>query len=1098
MVYQALSALKGKDAEDFLRTQILLPALRHKYGSEKVHDWCGPYERGADVGCWVEGPSGRKELVGIVITVGHITKPICQKILNQAEQALMSGHPTSQVGGTDEANAGRAWAVVTDPWESWTEGARILWKDKCVPQSILRDVEAISPSHLSQLICANDPGRSIRRKLLERAGLWEPISVQPVRPSELRSALSLIATQPRWAALRVSKLAITHWLKLNRSEATVAVRGALKSREVPFMARKLLAGWLAEHPSTDSAVQSLVQEVLEDAVLARHFLAQMHDSPEWLKVMSPVFEQLAQEGLVEVKRTLGHTVARVCKDERDLALGFLRLLWPTQDHGVGLGCIRIIEELNLWEEVEDLLEQAAKQRSPILSFMPFALMSAVRRGDVSSSLATKWLATWTLSQMGEGPVGAPHFKDSLKHAFGEVVEKDPASVLPYAAKLVEANCEAGDQLGDERYGLKDTDLRAHLQFRIDVRGSREEPALVVLTALLQLAEAGIHIAELGAEIEKLLESEYTAARVIGIKVCRANPKEFVPQCVTALTDGRNLVHPLGEVAGRLLSAAYHLLSKKKRKEVDDVLLRLKSETEREDYKGITRLYALKSIPEEHRTEEVKAEIIRLLEENERLRDIDFAPEPEMQVGFQPAPVSDIAKQIDSMTVEQVIELLHKAENSDPHGIDRYDVGHELRRRAEDNSEFALQLAGELASATSLASRYAAELLWGIREAHTWDHRMEVIWRLRKLDDSGVHGVAANIIEQAAPDLRGKWVHRARLLLYKWATDRSPAATGEADADLLMTGINSARGRVAEALLRIAGEHGLKRRSSDVLRALAGDKSPAVRACVLGKLGHLRRDHYSFSLDLFERATRGRKDDRVLQYTIWYARYIKSKDYQRYVEPVIRRAVQSDDKEVARVGGVLAAWGLIEPQQGSPELEGLLVDTRSAAVIGGAEEVFSVNVFSEDEEIARISREWCLRLMQSGGPDIAHSVVGGLWRQDPIDLRSVLDILLTAAESNDQGAIRNLLQVLEKGVKQFPNEAAEVLSKLWSRETSQQALKQLHIGELHHEVLEELLQNDDVTVANRQLAWDIFDTLLEAGDAWATSQFDEYVKIATTG
>ncbi len=375
--------------------------------------------------------------------------------------------------------------------------------------------------------------------------------------------------------------------------------------------------------------------------------------------------------------------------------------------------------------------------------------------------------------------------------------------------------------------------------------------------------------------------------------------------------------------------------------------------------------------------------------------------------------------------------------------------------------------------------------------------MEVIWRLRKVDIPGVHGVAANIIEQAAPDLRGKWIRRARLLLYRWATDLDPAATGGLNRDLLTTGINSARGRVAEALLRIAGEHGLTDRSSEVLRALAEDKSPAVRACVLAKLGHLRRDHYHFSLGLFKHATEC-EDDGVLQYTIWYARFIESKDYQRYVEPVIRRAVQSDEKEVARVGGFLAAWGLLQPQRVSPELGQLLVDTHSAAVLGGAEEVFSVNVYNKDKQVAEISRDWCLRLMQSGGPDIAHSVLGGLRTQDSIDLETVLDILLMAAETDDVHTIRNLLQVIEKGVKQFPNEAAEVLSNLWSRETSQQALKQLHIGELHHEVLDELLRNDNVTVANRQLAWDIFDVLLKAGNAWATSQFDEYVKIATTG
>lgn len=879
------------------------------------------------------------------------------------------------------------------------------------------------------------------------------------------------------------------WRATDPGDLAGVAKSVLSAPYARFADKLVVLRELALRPSDDSVLIALVtRHVLTKPELTRQFLAQM-DSPAWLKLAIPEFEKIARDGPPVVRRALALTVARVCENEPEVALSLLRLLWATDEPPVGWACVEIISQLGLWEDVEDLLEPVNEQHAVGLSFMPFALARAAGEGQVTVEFATKWLAKWTLSQMRVHPMGGPHFRDSLKHAFGKVVEKDPASVLPYAVELVEANCEAGDQLGDERYGLKDTDLRVHLQFRIGVRGSREEPAFVVLTALLQLAESERCPMAVRDVVGELLASEYLAARAIAINVCRANPKKFIPQCVTALTDSLNMVYPLDDLSRPLLSEAYHLLPQKKRKEVDEILLSLASTTEGEGYEGISRLYALKSIPEEYWTDEVEAEIERL---QEHLGEREVPPEPEMQVSFQPSPVSDIAKQIDSMTVEQVIELLHKTENSDAH--DLYDVGQELRRRAEDNSEFAVQLAGELASATSLANRYAEELLLGIRKAHTWDRRMEVIWRLRQLDDSGVHGIAADIIEQSAPHLSSGWVRRARLLLCRWATDSDPAATGGLNRDLLTTGINSARGRVAEALLRIAGEHGLTDRSSEVLRALAEDKSPAVRACVLAKLGHLRRDHYHFSLGLFKHATEC-EDDSVLQYTIWYARSIESKDYQRYVEPVIRRAVQSAEKEVARVGGVLVAWGLIEPQQGSPELEGILVDTHSAAVIGGAEEVFSSNVCNQNEAIAQTSRKWCLRLMQSGGPDIAHSVVGGLLREDPIDLESVLDILLVAAESNDEDTILNVLQVLEKGVKQSPNEAAEVLSKLWSRQTSGQIVPQLYLAEMLHKVLDELLRNDEVTVANRQLAWDIFDALLAAGDMWAVGKFDEYVRQA---
>ncbi len=91
-------------------------------------------------------------------------------------------------------------------------------------------------------------------------------------------------------------------------------------------------------------------------------------------------------------------------------------------------------------------------------------------------------------------------------------------------------------------------------------------------------------------------------------------------------------------------------------------------------------------------------------------------------------------------------------------------------------------------------------------------------------------------------------------------------------------------------------------------------------------------------------------------------------------------------------------------------------------------------------------------------------MGGLWRQYSIDLESVRDILLLAAKSDDIDTIRDLIRVLAKGVRDLPNEAAAVLSKLWSRETSGQALMQLYTGELQHKV--EMVFHDMETVDGR--------------------------------
>jgi len=1075
-----VEALMLVEDENFLRQEILVPALSAKFGRSHVQDVHGPRERGIDIVCSdVSQVPGRTELIGVVVKAGQVGVHEAREAVEQARQALGGSY---EIPGQspDRDRCRRVWVVAVG---HWTNDAQDLWKEQ-EGQHDFRPVERLTSDEVAQLV----RDKSVQDKLLQKVGLWAPAFTRPVEPPDLRSILSLLSSQTRSAALHAATLGVTHWSTNDPPRAMQAMRRALHSGQVPFFGKRALLGWLARYPSTNSDVQSLVREVLTEAVLGRHFLAQL-DGPEWLKVMGSVFEQLAQHGPTEVQRTLGHTIARVCRDEHDLAASFLRLLWPTQDQGVGLGCIRIIEELSLWEEIENLLEQAAEQWSPILRFMPFAILSAVRRGELSDEFAVKWLAKWTLSEIRGRPIRDAHFRDSLRHAFGDLVEQHPASVLPYAVELVEANCEAGKQSGDERYGLKDTDLRVRMRFRIGLRGSREEPALIVLTALMQLAEkkrCPMHVRDI---VDKLLESDYTAARAMAIRVCRAKPEKFIRQCAAALTDWRHLVYPLGDVTRPLLTAAYHLIPTRKQEKINNVLLSLEAGTETQECKDISRLYALKSIPGEHRSKEVSDEILRLEGD---LGKQEVPPEPEMHVYLAPASDSQVAKQIHDASVEEVIDSLRKLKTGEPHRSERYDASDAVKTRAERDRQFALELAVKLATTPSVPSNYAKDLLWATRDAHTTEDRMEVLWTLRGLDDSGVHGIAADIIENSAPDLSDDWVRRARLLLYRWATDPDPAATGEADADLLMTGINSARGRVVEALLRLVGEHGLTEKSREVLRALAEDGSPAVRACVLAKLGHLRRDHYYFSLDLFKQVTEC-EDNHVLQYTIWYARYIESKDYQRYVEPVIRRAVQSDDNEVARVGGFLAAWGLLEPQRVSSDIGELLVNAQQSAVLLGAAEVFSANVYSQNEEIAKTSRDWCLRLMESGRPDIAGSVVRGLWHQDSVDLRSVLNILLLAAESDDIDTIRALLSVLEKSVKDSPNEAANVLSKLWSRETSREVLMELHIEESQHEVLEELLQNDDVTVRNRQRAWEIFDALLKAGDIWAVGKFNEYVE-----
>ena len=202
-------------------------------------------------------------------------------------------------------------------------------------------------------------------------------------------------------------------------------------------------------------------------------------------------------------------------------------------------------------------------------------------------------------------------------------------------------------------------------------------------------------------------------------------------------------------------------------------------------------------------------------------------------------------------------------------------------------------------------------------------------------------------------------------------DRSGSGFG----DTYTKGINSARGRAAEAISELIWrDRGYIDRFREAIEQLADDGSAAVRSCVASVLYAVVSHDFPWTLELFgrlvsvdERVLKARGVERILNYSVRE----QFADVREYVERMLR----AEDGRVSQAGARLSALAVLYSNP-AEELVAMALEAGTSQRLGIAQ-VATQNIGVDD------CREWCEgKLLQLfNDPDAGvRSEAGSCFRQ----------------------------------------------------------------------------------------------------------------------
>jgi hypothetical protein len=254
------------------------------------------------------------------------------------------------------------------------------------------------------------------------------------------------------------------------------------------------------------------------------------------------------------------------------------------------------------------------------------------------------------------------------------------------------------------------------------------------------------------------------------------------------------------------------------------------------------------------------------------------------------------------------------------------------------------------------------------------------------------------------------------------TENSSGESGAGFGDVYTHGINSARGRAAEAITALIWrDRGYIDRFRSTIDRLAGDDHGAVLACA-ASLFHAAAPHdFTWALELFSRAVES--DERVLQAPgveplLHYGIRYHFSDVRAYVERMLR----AEDNGVAQAGARLAALAVLYARPA----EELVAE----ALQGGGSQRLGIAQVAAQNIGADECREWCeeqlVRLFSDSDARV-RSEAGSCFRQ-LVDspLGSYEQLIQTFCESaayaDDTFSIFHLL---EESVHRLPGVTCDV-------------------------------------------------------------------------
>ncbi len=258
---------------------------------------------------------------------------------------------------------------------------------------------------------------------------------------------------------------------------------------------------------------------------------------------------------------------------------------------------------------------------------------------------------------------------------------------------------------------------------------------------------------------------------------------------------------------------------------------------------------------------------------------------------------------------------------------------------------------------------------------------------------------------------------------------SASGDGYDGREILSKGINSARGRAAEAIRDlILRDTVYIERFCQTLERMVQDRSICVRSCVASALQAVACHNTQLSLELFLRMDIG---DDLLLGTTSVERFIRNGllDHFKKLRPYVERMLRSNEDSVCEAGARLASIAALHHESAGALEEEAMAGNRKQR--HGVAQVASANVNSADHAV------WCKKrlaaLFNDDDADIRREAALCFRYLGDASLETYADLISAFCNSKAfQDDSFSILHALENSVRQLPGITCDVCEKFLNR------------------------------------------------------------------
>ncbi len=722
----------------------------------------------------------------------------------------------------------------------------------------------------------------------------------------------------------------------------------------------------------------------------------------------------------------------------------LRYVMEWADHG----CSRRFFELFLRLIDDGTLDQA---RGPIAvnsTFWSLLYGLAKARPEWIPEVIAHWLRRrTTLIQQQKDENGRVPWRDIFSHDdfgsrhFHEAAEKAPAvfvrCVLPVVLEISDAAVHDAGSAPPKR------DTVWSIPFKSGHESIDDACLSSLVSALERLAKDEPD--SLAGTIGELHKRDTYIANYLLLRLFAAGAPHFADEAVSLLC-GETWRFYCGYsdssywVAKQLIEAIVPICSTGKRGELEAAILAYSPAFERSPgghkYTGHARYTLLSAMPSEHRSKIVQA---RFEELKRKFGEPDATPR-EMRVYSVGSPIEKQAA--DKMTDKQWLKAIAKYQSEERvHDWDHPEKGG-ARELAEmllgyvhNEPERFARLSLQFPVDTNPA--YIERTLDGLKGATvSTDLKLAVCRKAYRESREECGKAIAELLGSIAEPLSDDAVQMLGWLAAEhpdpdkelWnveATSGQPYYRG----DILMHGINTARGRAAEAIRDlILKDASYIERFRTTLEHLVNDKSVSVRSCAASTLLAVARHDRPLAISLFKSLASA--DDRLLA-TQYADRFIYHGLRENYSEmrPYVEKLLRSADEKASNAGARFVSLAVLYNHAATDLVE--------EAVAGSASQRQGVAVVAAHNVVFTDCREWCekqlLKFFNDKDTEVRRTAASCFRQLEKESLESYEPLITTFCDSAAyQEDSFPILHVLEESLRRLPGITCVVCERFLAR------------------------------------------------------------------